>query len=225
MPRYQAAPTTNQINARNFVVITNGEVATAESNGWGAWWWDGWTFVPRYPNIPSGIVKYSNVNWNTVKPPNGPPPPPTKYSINFNSEGGSTVTALTVSSGSSATLPSAPIYTNHTFSGWYTNVMGGTQANSPYTPTKSIILYAQWSLEEFTITFNANNGSGGMSPETNNVSTALTNNAFTRTGYTFAHWNTAADGSGTTYSNNASYPFTSSTTLYAIWTINTYSIT
>jgi len=40
----------------------------------------------------------------------------------------------------------------------------------------------------------------------------------TKTGYTFAGWNTATGGSGTAYANSASYPFAASTTLYARWT-------
>ncbi|MGD0055490.1 MAG: InlB B-repeat-containing protein, partial [Acidimicrobiales bacterium] len=59
---------------------------------------------------------------------------------------------------------------------------------------------------------------GSMANETASVATALTANAFTRTGYTFAGWNTAANGTGTAYANDASYPFSASTTLYAQWT-------
>lgn len=69
-----------------------------------------------------------------------------------------------------------------------------------------------------TVTFNANNGSGAMADQSASTSTALSTNAFTRSGYTFAGWNTAADGSGTAYANGADYAFTSSTTLYAQWT-------
>jgi uncharacterized repeat protein (TIGR02543 family) len=57
-----------------------------------------------------------------------------------------------------------------------------------------------------------------MAAETDNVPTALTLNAFTRTGYTFNDWNTAAGGTGTSYANGATYPFTASVTLYAQWT-------
>jgi uncharacterized repeat protein (TIGR02543 family) len=46
----------------------------------------------------------------------------------------------------------------------------------------------------------------------------LTTNAFTRTGYTFTGWNTAANGSGTSYANDVVYPFVASVTLYAQWT-------
>ena len=57
-----------------------------------------------------------------------------------------------------------------------------------------------------------------MSPQTANVPTALTANAFTRTGYTFSGWNTAANGSGTAYADGATYSFSADITLYAQWT-------
>jgi hypothetical protein len=69
----------------------------------------------------------------------------------------------------------------------------------------------------YTVTFNANLGTGTMANETASVATNLTTNAFTRTGYHFAGWNTVAGGTGTAYADGASYPFTSSTTLYAQW--------
>jgi uncharacterized repeat protein (TIGR02543 family) len=57
-----------------------------------------------------------------------------------------------------------------------------------------------------------------MSTQSSSSAIALTPNAFTRSNYNFAGWNTAADGSGTAYADAASYPFTSSATLYAQWT-------
>ncbi len=76
-----------------------------------------------------------------------------------------------------------------------------------------------------TVTFDANGGTGSMSNQTANVATNLTANAFTRIGYTFANWNTVAGGGGTTYADQASYPFTTDATLYAQWTINSYTLT
>jgi uncharacterized repeat protein (TIGR02543 family) len=69
-----------------------------------------------------------------------------------------------------------------------------------------------------TVTFDGNGGTGTTASQTASSATALTANGFSRTGYTFAGWNTAANGSGTAYANIASYPFTSSATLYAQWT-------
>ena len=56
-----------------------------------------------------------------------------------------------------------------------------------------------------------------MSPQVANVPTALTANTFTRAGYTFSGWNTAANGSGTAYANGATYSFAADLTLYAQW--------
>ena len=69
------------------------------------------------------------------------------------------------------------------------------------------------SLPGATVTFDANGGTGTMAPETGSAPAALTANAFARTGYSFAGWNTAADGSGTAYADTASYPFSASVTL------------
>ena len=69
-----------------------------------------------------------------------------------------------------------------------------------------------------TVTFDNNGGSGSMSAQTTNVATALTSNTFTRTNYTFSHWNTAANDSGTSYGDGATYGFGADVTLYAQWT-------
>ena len=71
-----------------------------------------------------------------------------------------------------------------------------------------------------TVTFNSNGGSGTMASQTSSVASNLNANTFTRSGFTFTGWNTAADGSGTSYENQASYPFASSVTLYAQWCPN-----
>jgi uncharacterized repeat protein (TIGR02543 family) len=74
-------------------------------------------------------------------------------------------------------------------------------------------------LPNQTVTFNGNGADGGsMSDQSENVPTALTANAFTRTGYTFNEWTTQEDGSGTSYADGATYLFSSSQTLYAQWT-------
>ncbi|MEZ5256618.1 MAG: InlB B-repeat-containing protein, partial [Ilumatobacteraceae bacterium] len=69
-----------------------------------------------------------------------------------------------------------------------------------------------------TVTFDANGGSGSMANQTSTSQASLSANAFTRSGYTFSGWNTAADGSGTSYAEGGTYPFSSNTTLFAQWT-------
>jgi hypothetical protein len=77
-------------------------------------------------------------------------------------------------------------------------------------------LYAQWAVA-YTVTFNANGGTGSMASQSSSTAINLNANSFTNSGYSFAGWNTVANGSGTSYADGATYAFTSSITLYAQW--------
>ena len=68
-----------------------------------------------------------------------------------------------------------------------------------------------------TVTFNANTGTGSMSPQVACSTTALTANAFTNAGFTFAGWGTAPGGP-VVYADGANYNFAADITLYAQWT-------
>jgi hypothetical protein len=57
-----------------------------------------------------------------------------------------------------------------------------------------------------------------MANQSASIATNLISNSFARTGYTFSNWNTLANGTGTSYANNASFPFSANATLYAQWT-------
>jgi len=83
-----------------------------------------------------------------------------------------------------------------------------------------------FTLDDHTVTFDANGGTGTMTPQVANVPTALTLNAFTRTGYTFAGWDTVAVGGGDAYADGATYDFSVDVTLYAQWTaLPSYNVT
>ena len=80
---------------------------------------------------------------------------------------------------------------------------------------------------ELTVTFDPNDSTdypveGTMEPQTvfEKTDTALIANAFTREGYDFKGWNTAADGTGTSYADKATVNLTADTTLYAQWEDN-----
>jgi len=70
------------------------------------------------------------------------------------------------------------------------------------------------------VSFDANGGSGSMDDQVDNAPAALTPNSFIRTGFVFSGWNTAADGSGTSYADQAEYAFDADATLYAQWTLS-----
>ena len=80
---------------------------------------------------------------------------------------------------------------------------------------------------ELTVTFEANGSAeypvkGTMAPQTVNAKTdtALNANSFTREGYNFLNWNTAADGTGDSYADGATINLTENTILYAQWEDN-----
>lgn len=89
---------------------------------------------------------------------------------------------------------------------------------------------AQWKEMTFTVTFDANGGTGEMDPQTfrANEPQYLTDNAFTKEGATFAGWNTAQDWSGTHYKDRQQVTFREtdqSMTLFAKWETIQYTVT
>lgn len=74
----------------------------------------------------------------------------------------------------------------------------------------------------FSVSFDANGGDGTITSITDIAcggTATLTENTFTRTNYTFAGWNTQADGNGTAYADKASITnIKTDITLYAQWT-------
>lgn len=115
--------------------------------------------------------------------------------------------------------------------------IGGTTVTTANTSSLDCYLYAKWNANSYTVTYNANGGSGSMAADTvyYNSSYKTKQNAFTRTGYTFAGWNEKADGTGTAWNANTSgtyengtawtWTYTKNITLYAQWTVNSYTCT
>ncbi|OEZ03991.1 internalin-A precursor [[Butyribacterium] methylotrophicum] len=130
--------------------------------------------------------------------------------------------------------------TGYTFTGWNTQSDGGGTA---YTEGQNVVnltsvegervtLYAQWRANSYTIQFDGNTADGGNTPAqtmTYDAAANLTVNGYTKTGYTFAGWNTQSDGGGTAYSDgqnvvNLTAVEGEKVTLYAQWRANNYTI-
>jgi uncharacterized repeat protein (TIGR02543 family) len=158
------------------------------------------------------------------------------YTVTFNVNGAATgaPSAITVSQAlpaASVTLATvgSMLKSGYTFAGWDTSNTTTTASyasGAAITPADNITLYAVWSPNSYAITFNANGGTGTLGNEAIVAGTAiaLSANAFGRTGYTFVNWNTAANGTGTSYANLASVTLYGNLTLYAQWLAGTYSI-
>lgn len=110
----------------------------------------------------------------------------------------------------------------------------GTNPNSVTVPDQGLVSNDNgYSGTTYTVTYNGNTNTGGTAPTDssspynyNSTVTVLGNTGpLTKTGYTFASWNTAANGTGTSYAVAATFTISANTTLYAQWTINTYTVT
>ncbi len=152
---------------------------------------------------------------------------PVDYAITYNTAGGSTAPAtFTRQLGQSFTVAAAPTKTGHTFTGWND---GTTVVNPGVTynvSTSPITLTAQWTTNVYTVSYDANGGSG-----TAIASVSYTYGAsaislpsagdLTRTNFTFAGWSETPSGTALT----GSYTPTISRTLYVVWTVSQYLVT
>ena len=104
-----------------------------------------------------------------------------QYTITFDTNGGSEIVPITQDYGTEITAPNNPTRKGYTFMGWDKEI--------PETmPAENITVKAQWEINQYTITFDTNGGSG-IAPITQDYGTEITapDNP-TRKGYTFKGW-------------------------------------
>jgi len=145
------------------------------------------------------------------------------YTVSFNSNGGSTVAARTIAYDDKVVPPTNPSKAGHTFAGWYAN-SGLTAAwNFDTSVVKGdMTLYAKWTANTYTVSFQSNGGSA-VAAQTiaYNDKVVLPANP-SKAGHTFAGWHT---NSGlTTVWNFGTGLVKGDMTLYAKWTVNTYTV-
>ena len=164
-----------------------------------------------------------------------------EYAVSFSANGGSGTQRSVLATYGEAmpAITVAPTRTGYIFLGYYDAASGGVKyynadltSAAVWSNTSDKTLYAHWQGVPYSVSFNANDGSGTVSSQSfvYGVSESLNANSFTRTGYSFAGWNTKADGSGISYSDNADVSnLTSvnggSVTLYAQWAVKTVTVT
>ncbi len=148
------------------------------------------------------------------------------YTVTYNANGGTGAPSAQTKTASANLVLSSdiPTWSNHAFQYWNTAQYGTGTTYYPggtYSTNANVTLYAQW-RELYTITYNANGGSGAPSSftKTQGRSEILSTVTPTRSGYTFFRWNTASDGTGQDYSPGALFERDATTTLYAIWIPN-----
>lgn len=152
------------------------------------------------------------------------------YTVKYNANGGSGAPSdQTKWHGETLKLSStAPTRNGYTFQGWATSSTGAVAyaAGANYTANASATLYAVWKATSYTVSYNANGGTGAPSAQTKqrDVTLKLSTTKPTRSGYQFVDWNTQSGGGGTSYASGANYTANASATLYAQWTNVTYTV-
>jgi uncharacterized repeat protein (TIGR02543 family) len=170
--------------------------------GWyaDAGWLTAWDF--NTVTITAAVSIYSK--WTIIQ-----------YTISFNSNGGSAVTDVTQDYGTTIATSPASTKTGYTLAGWYTDSGLTSQATFPYTISAAATLYAKWSVNQYTISFDSNGGSTVSSITQDYGSSVTAPAAPTKAGHAFAGWSPSVP---------ATMPV-GGASLTAQWTINQYTVT
>gem|GEM_PF-3591586 len=138
--------------------------------------------------------------------------------VSFNTNGGSYIEDQIVAEGYRAKKPASPEKAGYRFMGWYSDSSLGNTFDFETQITTNIELFASWK-KVITVSYDSNGGDGEIQSQTllEGEEVTLRENAFTRTDYGFACWNTSKDGSGDRYDDKAAFIPQDSMTLYAQW--------
>ena len=129
-----------------------------------------------------------------------------QYTFTFDADGGSDVAAITQDYGTKIETPTAPTKTGYTFAGW-------VPAIPETVPAENMSFKAQWTINQYTLTFDADNGTEATVITQDFGTKFETPAAPTKTGYTFAGWDSEVPE--TIPAENKSFK--------ALWTINQYT--
>ncbi|MCR4562163.1 MAG: InlB B-repeat-containing protein [Bacilli bacterium] len=167
---------------------------------------------------------------------------PLTYTVTYNSNGAGSgqvpVDSTKYVTGASATVlgnTGSMAKSGYNFAGWNTaNDGSGTpySAGSSITMNADVTLYAVWEVITHTLNYDGNGATSGSAPTDSNEydegtnATVLGNTGnLAKSGYAFNGWNTANDGSGTSYSAGDYITMNSDITLFAVWEVITHTLT
>ena len=178
-------------------------------------WSDSSTSNPKTDsNVQANISVTANFAINT-------------YTLTYSAGSNGTLTGTspqTVNYGASGTAVAAVPGTNYHFVNWSDSSTSNPRTDSNI--SSNLNLTANFAIDTHTVTFNKNGGDTEANPTTRTAdhdATVTLPTAPTKTGYTFVSWNTSTNGSGTAFT--ASTAVTGDLTVYAQWTIDSYTLT
>ena len=146
------------------------------------------------------------------------------YTVSYNANGGSGAPAnQTKYYGQTLTLSTKiPTRTGYTFKGWSTSSSATSATYSSggsYTANAEATLYAVWKVNTYTVSYNANGGTGAPASQIkiHGLTLVLSSTIPTRTNYAFKGWSTSKTATSATYSAEGYYTDNTAATLYAVW--------
>ncbi len=153
-----------------------------------------------------------------------------KFTINFNSNEGSDVDAITQDYDTAVSKPNDPTRPGYGFSGWYTTADLNVEYSFTTMPGENITVYAGWTANNNTIVFNGS-GCPGVAMANQTIATDakenLNANTYVWPGRTFEGWTKTENSTDLDFLNGAEYTMgtEASYTLWAVWSINKYTVT
>lgn len=157
---------------------------------------------------------------------------PVTYTVTYYANGGDNApNAQTKTEDVALTLSDyVPTRAGHTFLGWAESSTATSAAYAPgatFTENRNLSLYAVWKIHTFTVSYDANGGTGAPAAQTKTYGQALTlrSEAPTKTGHDFLGWAETSDAQEAQYPSGGSYQTDSVVVLYAVWTPSEYTVT
>lgn len=171
-------------------------------------------------NTDNGDSATKNVSFNVTVPAW------TSYAIKYNANGG-TGAPSNQTKWKDQTLKlstTKPTRTGYSFLGWSTSSTATSAtyaAGANYTANSAATLYAVWQANTYTVSYNANGGTGAPANQTKTYDKTLTLSTTkpTRTNYNFKGWGTSASATTVSYAPGGSYTNNAGITLYAVWEV------
>ena len=215
-------PADNDANWKDF---TNGATITENKTG-GTWY----LYTKVTDNAGNRATSIQKSNPFTVN-----------YSLKYDANGGTGAPSNQIKEhNKDLTLSNIqPTRTGYTFAGWATNSNSSTAEYQPggtYTNNASITLYAVWTAKQVEVTFVRNTSSTDNTSVKQTFTYGVTGQKFSdkgwsKTGYSLLGWNKDRNASTQQYStlsgvsDNWINDNSPKVTLYAIWKINSYTLT
>ena len=145
-----------------------------------------------------------------------------RYDYIFYDYDGREVYRQNVVHGGTATPPTSPSKKGYTFAGWYTSTEGGTKVTDFGNVTAETKVYAQYTINKYTVSFNSNGGNAVASKSATYNTTISAPTSPTRIGYGFGGW--YKDKACTNKWDFSKNVVTDNTVLYAKWVPVTITI-